>query len=29
MLKKVPTIRLIQDEDKHKESQLITGFSIL
>ena len=29
LLKKVPMIRLIQDEDKRKESQLITGFSIL
>ena len=29
MLKRQPTIKLIQDEDKHKESQLITGFSVL
>ena len=29
MLKKQPTVKLIQDEDKHKESQLITGFSVL
>ena len=29
MLKKQPTAKLIQDEDKHKESQLITGFSVL
>jgi len=29
VLKKVPTIKLNQDEDKHKESQLITGFSVL
>ena len=28
-LKKQPMIKLIQDEDKHKESQLITGFSVL
>jgi len=29
MLKKLLIAKLIQDEDKHKESQLITGFSIL
>ena len=29
MLKKLLITKLIQDEDKHKESQLITGFSVL
>ena len=29
MLKKLLMTKLNQDEDKHKESQLITGFSVL
>ena len=29
LLKKLHMIKLNQDEDKHKESQLITGFSVL